>query len=49
MNPNAVIESVCKKFHIKKAQILSPEGENMAVKIAQMEAQIVNETITWLS
>lgn len=49
LNPNTIIAEMATRFKIKKSDILGPEGENQAVKMALAETQIINETKDWLT
>ena len=48
MNPNSVLESISKRFGLKKRDILSEEGDNLAVRMALAETEIINETKEWM-
>ncbi|CAD8080565.1 unnamed protein product [Paramecium primaurelia] len=48
LNPNTIIEGICKKYSLDKKKILSEENDDMAVKMAQMETQVIKETKVWL-
>ncbi|KAJ3037499.1 hypothetical protein HK097_003496, partial [Rhizophlyctis rosea] len=48
MNSDAVAEAMAKKLGVKKADILDPESENMAVRLALAETHIINETKQYL-
>lgn len=48
LNPNTIIEAIGEKYSLQKAEILAEENEDMAVKMAQMETQIIKETKDWL-
>jgi len=49
LNPNAVLESISKRFGLKKSEILSDEGDNLAVRVALAETEIINETKEWMT
>jgi len=34
LNPNTIIEGICKKYSLDKKEILSEENDDMAVKMA---------------
>ncbi|CAD8181596.1 unnamed protein product [Paramecium pentaurelia] len=48
LNPNTIIEGICKKQSLDKKEILSEENDGIAVKMAQMETQVIKETKDWL-
>ena len=48
MQSDAVAEAMAKKLGVKKADILDPESENMAVRLALAETHIINETKQYL-
>ncbi|CAD8186826.1 unnamed protein product [Paramecium octaurelia] len=48
LNPNTIIEGISKKYSLDKKEILSEENDDMAVKMAQMETQVIKETKDWL-
>ncbi|KAF9647916.1 hypothetical protein BDM02DRAFT_3097287 [Thelephora ganbajun] len=48
MNSDAVASSVADRMRISKSDILNPESENAAVKLALAETHIINETKTYL-
>jgi len=41
--------AISKKFNVKKSDILDKDEENLAVKMALAETQILKETKKWLS
>ena len=48
MQSDAVVSSVADRMKISKSDILNPESENAAVKLALAETHIINETKTYL-
>lgn len=48
MNSDAVAESMAKKLGLKKSDILDPEAENMAVRLALAETQVIQDTKSYL-
>ena len=44
LNPNAVMAAIAKKFAVKKADILDQAEENLAVRMALAETQIIKDT-----
>ncbi|KAF4586102.1 Multiple RNA-binding domain-containing protein 1 [Pleurotus pulmonarius] len=48
MNSDAVASSVATRMNISKSEILNPESDNAAVKLALAETHIINETKTYL-
>ncbi|KAJ3092773.1 hypothetical protein HK102_003036 [Quaeritorhiza haematococci] len=48
MNSDSVISSMANKLGVAKSEILDPESENMAVRVALAETQIINETKSYL-
>ncbi|KAL4447005.1 hypothetical protein ABPG74_014977 [Tetrahymena malaccensis] len=48
LNPNTILETVASRYNIKKSDILSPDAENAAVRIAHAETQIIAETKEWM-
>ncbi|KAJ3410073.1 hypothetical protein HDV05_004118 [Chytridiales sp. JEL 0842] len=48
MNSDAVAEAMAKKLGVKKSEILDPSSENMAVRLALAETEIINETKKYL-
>jgi multiple RNA-binding domain-containing protein 1 len=48
LNPNSILESISKKYGVKKREILSSEGEDVAVRVAFAETQVIKETKEWL-
>lgn len=48
MNSDAVVSSVADRMKISKSDILNPESENAAVKLALAETHIINETKAYL-
>lgn len=49
LNPNTIIAEMTERYKLKKSDILGPESENQAVKVALAETQIINETKEWLA
>lgn len=43
MNSDAVAEAIARKLGVSKSELLNPEAENMAVKLALAETQIIQE------
>ena len=37
LNPNSILESVSRKYGVKKREILSSEGNDIAVRVAMAE------------
>ncbi|KAG0258745.1 hypothetical protein DFQ27_004474 [Actinomortierella ambigua] len=48
MNPDAIAASIADRLNISKADILNPEADNMSVRMAVAETQIIMETKTFL-
>ncbi|KAH9916393.1 uncharacterized protein BXZ73DRAFT_92497 [Epithele typhae] len=48
MNSDAVVASIADRMKISKADILNPESENAAVKLALAETHVIQETKTFL-
>ncbi|KAJ3385179.1 putative RNA-binding protein 19 [Entophlyctis sp. JEL0112] len=48
INSDAVAEAMARKLKVKKSDILDPSSENMAVRLALAETDIINETKTFL-
>jgi len=48
MNSDAVVSSVADRLNISKADILNPESESAAVKLALVETHIIAETKSYL-
>ncbi|KAJ3220780.1 hypothetical protein HK099_004023 [Clydaea vesicula] len=48
MNSDAVANAMAAKLGVKKSEILDPASENMAVRLALSETQIINETKEYL-
>ncbi|KAF7421208.1 Multiple RNA-binding domain-containing protein 1 [Pleurotus ostreatus] len=48
MNSDAVASSVASRMNISKSEILNPESDNAAVKLALAETHIISETKTYL-
>ncbi|KAL1936134.1 hypothetical protein VTP01DRAFT_268 [Rhizomucor pusillus] len=44
MSADAVVEAIAERLGVTKAEILNAESDNMAVRLALAETQIVNET-----
>ena len=47
LNPNTVLERMAKKLHITKSEILV--SDNLAPKVALAEAEVIQETKTWMT
>ncbi|KAJ3326012.1 hypothetical protein HDV06_002397 [Boothiomyces sp. JEL0866] len=48
MNSDAVAEAMARKLGVKKSEILDAESDNMAVRLALAETNIINETKEYL-
>ncbi|KAI8816731.1 uncharacterized protein EV422DRAFT_561394 [Fimicolochytrium jonesii] len=48
MNSDAVAEAMAKKLGVRKSEILNPDAENMAVRLALAETHIIAETKKYL-
>ncbi|KAI8992839.1 RNA-binding domain-containing protein [Trametes punicea] len=48
MNSDAVVSSIADRMNISKADILNPESDNAAVKLALAETHVIQETKTFL-
>jgi multiple RNA-binding domain-containing protein 1 len=48
MNQDTVATSMAKKLGIQKSSLLDKDSSNMAVKMAQSETIIVNQTKEWM-
>ncbi|KAH9943660.1 hypothetical protein B0H21DRAFT_810303 [Amylocystis lapponica] len=48
MNSDAVASSIADRMNIPKSEILNPESDNAAVKLALAETHIINETKSFL-
>ncbi|KAI0656208.1 hypothetical protein C8Q70DRAFT_1012681 [Cubamyces menziesii] len=48
MNSDAVVSSIADRMSISKADILNPESDNAAVKLALAETHVIQETKTFL-
>ncbi|KAF9789120.1 hypothetical protein BJ322DRAFT_522591 [Thelephora terrestris] len=48
MNSDAVVSSVADRMKISKSDILNPDSENAAVKLALAETHVINETKAYL-
>ncbi|KAI0078426.1 hypothetical protein K474DRAFT_1593990 [Panus rudis PR-1116 ss-1] len=48
MNSDAVVSSIADRMNISKADILNPESENAAVKLALAETHVIQETKSFL-
>nr|CAG8482925.1 7935_t:CDS:10 [Entrophospora candida] len=44
MNSDAIVQSIAKRLDIKKSDILDPNSDNMAAKLALAETHIIQET-----
>lgn len=42
------MESIAHKFGMKKSELLDPDAENMAVRVALAETQLLSETKAFL-
>jgi multiple RNA-binding domain-containing protein 1 len=42
------MDAIASKLNITKAEILDPNADNMAVRMALAETQIINDTKTYL-
>ena len=47
LNPNTVLERMAKKLNISKSEILV--SDNLAPKVALAEAEVIQETKSWMS
>ncbi|EPQ55616.1 hypothetical protein GLOTRDRAFT_75766 [Gloeophyllum trabeum ATCC 11539] len=48
MNSDAVVSSVADRMNVSKADILNPESDNAAVKLALAETHVIQETKSYL-
>ncbi|TFK50581.1 hypothetical protein OE88DRAFT_1631205 [Heliocybe sulcata] len=48
MNSDAVVSSIADRMNVSKADILNPESDNAAVKLALAETHVIQETKTYL-
>ncbi|RKP05986.1 hypothetical protein THASP1DRAFT_19051, partial [Thamnocephalis sphaerospora] len=48
MNSDAVMDAIADKLNVSKAEILDPTAENMAVRMALAETQVINDTKGYL-
>lgn len=48
VNQDAVTEVVANKLSLKKGDILSKDDDNLAVRVANIETQIIKETKEWM-
>ncbi|KAM5538761.1 hypothetical protein V8D89_007483 [Ganoderma adspersum] len=48
MNSDAVVSSIADRMNVSKADILNPESDNAAVKLALAETHVIQETRTFL-
>ena len=48
MNKDAVIESAANKLAVRKGEILNKDDDNLAVRVTNIETQIIKETKEWL-
>lgn len=48
MNSDAVAEAMAKRLGVTKAEVLDPDSENLAVRLALAETHVVNETKAYL-
>ncbi|KAI0668958.1 hypothetical protein C8Q78DRAFT_978775 [Trametes maxima] len=48
MNSDAVVSSIADRMNVSKADILNPESDNAAVKLALAETHVIQETKTFL-
>jgi multiple RNA-binding domain-containing protein 1 len=48
MNQDAVMESVAKELKISKSELLDPESDNLAVRMALAETKVISDTKSFL-
>ncbi|EGR30188.1 rbd protein, putative [Ichthyophthirius multifiliis] len=49
LNPNSILETISKRYDLKKSDILSPQAQgSLAVRVANAEAQVIAETKEWM-
>ena len=48
MNQDAVTEAIANKLSLKKGDILNKDDDNLAVRVANIETQIIKETKEWM-
>ena len=48
MNQDAVTEAIANKLSLKKGEILNKDDDNLAVRVANIETQIIKETKEWM-
>uniref|UniRef100_A0A7S3NY56 RRM domain-containing protein n=1 Tax=Euplotes crassus TaxID=5936 RepID=A0A7S3NY56_EUPCR len=48
LSQDAVTEAIANKLSLKKGDILNKDEENMAVRVANIETQIIKETKEWM-
>lgn len=48
MNQDAIVAAMANKLNVSKSEILDPASDNMAVRLALSETQIINETKEYL-
>uniref|UniRef100_A0A7S3JCN3 RRM domain-containing protein n=1 Tax=Euplotes harpa TaxID=151035 RepID=A0A7S3JCN3_9SPIT len=48
MNQDAVTEAIANKLNLKKGDILNKEDDNLAVRVTNIETQIIKETKEWM-
>lgn len=48
LNPNTIVESMASRYNLSKREILEDESHDLAIKMTQMETQIIKETKDWL-
>jgi len=44
LNPNAVLTAIASKLNVSKSEIINKEEEDLAVKMALAETQIIKDT-----
>ena len=49
LNQDAVTQAFADRHGVDKSQILDKEGDEMAVKVSQIESQIIQETKQWMT
>lgn len=49
INQDAVTEAVASKLSLKKGDILNKDDDNLAVRVANIETQIIKETKEWMA
>lgn len=48
MNRDAVTEAIANKLSLKKGDILNKDEDNLAVRVANIETQVIKETKDWM-